>query len=78
MQFVQTQPYVLKDVEIQAKNAEYFEKEIITVKEGEEYEIRLTVDGAIDLPFFRGNLLLKADHGDLPTKLIPFHGWVRK
>ena len=71
-------PYVLQEVEIQSKQAEFFTLETVTIEEGVKYEVHLTADGAIGLPFFRGNLMLKAEHPDVPSKLIPFHGWVRK
>lgn len=71
------EPYLLEDVEVQSKQKEFFTVETVTVQEGVKYEVRLTADGAIGLPFFRGNLMLKAKHPDVPAKLIPFHGWVQ-
>jgi hypothetical protein len=72
------EPYVLTSVEVQSKQSEFFTVEQIEIEAGVQYELRLTVDGAINLPFFRGNLMLKSEHPDVPSKLIPFHGWVRQ
>ena len=72
------EPYLLEGVEVQSKQSEFFTVETTEVTPGVEYQVKLTADGAIGLPFFRGNLMLKAKHPDLPGKLIPFHGWVRQ
>lgn len=74
-------PYVLEEVELQTKNPEFFETAIREIEPGVEYAVDVTASGAIaesGSTFFRGNLLLKAKHPDLPTKTIPFHGWVRR
>ncbi|RKY21953.1 MAG: hypothetical protein DRQ55_02710 [Planctomycetota bacterium] len=72
------EPYLLEDVEVQSKQSEFFTVSTKEIRPGIEYEVSLTADGSIGLPFFRGNLLLKAKHPDVASKLIPFHGWVRQ
>ncbi|MDG2149071.1 MAG: DUF1573 domain-containing protein [Planctomycetota bacterium] len=71
-------PYMLEGVDILTSQKDFFETEIRTLDEGVSYEIDITVDGAIGAPFFRGSLVLRAEHPDLPSKMIPFHGWVQK
>jgi len=74
-------PYLLEDVELQTQKPEFFETQVREVEPGVEYAVDVTASGAIaesGSTFFRGNLLLKAKHPDLPTKTIPFHGWVRR
>jgi len=71
-------PYRLEAVDILTSQKDYFETEMRTIEDGMSYEIDITVDGALGAPFFRGSLVLRADHPDLPNKMIPFHGWVQK
>ena len=71
-------PYKVTSVDIQAPKPEFFKTELRTIKEGEEYEVDVTADAAIQENFFRGNLVIRAEHPDLPNKVVPFHGWVRK
>ena len=60
------------------KKGEYFETELRTIEEGVRYEVDLKADGRIGDSFFRGNLVLQAEHPDLKSKTISFHGWVKK
>jgi hypothetical protein len=71
-------PYTLEAVDILTSQKDFFETEMRTLEDGISYEIDITVDGAIGAPFFRGSLVLRANHPDLPNKMIPFHGWVQK
>ncbi len=71
-------PYKLEAVDLLTPQKEFFSTEFRAVEDGATYEVDVTVDGAIDAPFFRGSLVLRADHPDVPTKTIPFHGWVKK
>lgn len=71
-------PYRLQAVDVLAQGKEYFATEIRVLEEGLTYEVDVTVDGAIGVPFFRGSLVMQADHPDLPRHIIPFHGWVKK
>jgi hypothetical protein len=71
-------PYLLDSADIQSPDPEFFETSIRTVEEGVSYEVDVTVDGAIGEGFFRGNLVLHAQHPDVPTRSISFHGWVRE
>ncbi|MHC4845385.1 MAG: DUF1573 domain-containing protein [Planctomycetota bacterium] len=71
-------PYVLESADIQSPDPEFFETTIRTLEEGISYEVDVTVDGALGEGFFRGNLVLRAQHTDVPTRSISYHGWVRK
>jgi len=71
-------PYLLESADIQSPDPEFFETTIRTIEEGVSYEVDVTVDGALGEGFFRGNLVLRAQHTDVPTRSISFHGWVRK
>ena len=71
-------PYVLTGVDILTSKKEFFEVSIREIEAGLSYEVDVTVDGAINAAFFRGSIVLRAEHPDLPTKMIPFHGWVRE
>lgn len=71
-------PYVLESMDLLTQHKEFFETEIVESDEGNSYTIEITVDGNIGAPFFRGSLVLRAKHPDLPQKMIPFHGWVKQ
>lgn len=71
-------PYRLQAVDILTSQKDYFETTLRTVEDGMSYEVDITVDGSLGAPFFRGSLILRAEHPDLPNKMIPFHGWVQK
>jgi hypothetical protein len=71
-------PYRLLTVDLLTSQKDYFETSMRTVEDGMSYEIDITVDGSLGAPFFRGSVILRAEHPDLPSKMIPFHGWVQK
>jgi Protein of unknown function (DUF1573) len=71
-------PYTITSVDVQAPKPEFFKTEIRTIEEGKKYEIDVTADAAIAENFFRGNLVVRATHPDVPSRVVPFHGWVRK
>ena len=71
-------PYVLREAEVRGPKPEFFDAVIVPIVDGVSYEIRLTADAKVDMPFFRGSLVLHADHPELPEKAIQFHGWVKK
>lgn len=73
-------PYLLKSVDIQVPEQlkPMFQSTITTLQEGSSYEIVLTAKADMAEPFFRGNLLLVAEHPDLPRHPISFHGWVKQ
>lgn len=75
-----TVPYLLKNVDVQVP--EHL-KSLVTAKinalqEGISYEIVLTAKADMPEAFFRGSLLLIAEHPDLPRHPITFHGWVKQ
>lgn len=71
-------PYTITSVDIQSPKPEFFATTVRTLVEGQQYEIDVTADAAIAENFFRGNLVVRANHPDMPTRPVPFHGWVRK
>ncbi|MBM3984417.1 MAG: DUF1573 domain-containing protein [Planctomycetes bacterium] len=71
-------PYALTGVDIQAPRPEFFATSVRTLQEGVKYEIDVTADSAIAENFFRGNLVVRANHPDMPTRVVSFHGWVKK
>ena len=71
-------PYVLESVEVQAPKPEFFTTAIRTIEPGISYEVDITADAAVNEAFFRGMLVLHAQHPDLKDRSIMFHGWVRK
>jgi hypothetical protein len=71
-------PYLLESIDLLTQHKEFFETKIVSRDEGNTYKIEITVDGKIGAPFFRGSLVLRAKHPDLPQKMIPFHGWVKQ
>ncbi len=71
-------PYVLESVDIQSPKPQFFVTSIRTIEEGVSYEVDVTADATVGDAFFRGNLVLHAKHPDLPSRVVPFHGWVRK
>jgi len=73
-------PYMLKSAEIQVPEHQkpMIQATLNTLQEGISYEVVLTAKANMAEPFFRGNLKLVADHPDLPTKVISFHGWVKQ
>ena len=75
-----TVPYMLKSADIQVPDAlkPLIQSSVNTVQEGVSYEIVLTAKADMPEPFFRGTLLLVAEHPDLPRHSISFHGWVKQ
>lgn len=71
-----TVPYRLQSVQVISTEKDFFKVEQVVIEEGVKYEVRVTADGALAKSFFRGNLELRAEHPDVPSKLIPFHGWI--
>ena len=73
-------PYILKSAEVQVPDAlkPLIQSTVNTIQEGVSYEIVLTAKADMPEPFFRGNLLLVAEHPDLPRHTISFHGWVKQ
>ncbi len=71
-------PYALTSVDIQAPKPEFFATSVRTLQEGLKYEIDVTADAALAENFFRGNLVVRANHPDMPTRIVSFHGWVKK
>jgi hypothetical protein len=71
-------PYVLESVDVQAPKPQFFETKLRTLEEGVAYEVDVTADAAVGDAFFRGNLVVHAKHPDLPSRIVQFHGWVRK
>ncbi len=71
-------PYLLQSYDLFTEKSEFFAVEIRAIEKGVHYEVDVTANAAIDQRFFRGTLVLKADHPDLPQKTVPFHGWVPK
>src|SRR5262245_15491358 len=71
-------PYLLRSVNVEAPKPEFFTTAIRTIEEGVSYEVDVTADAAINEAFFRGMLVLTADHPELKDQKILFHGWVKK
>ncbi len=71
-------PYAITSVDVQAPRPEFFVTSVRTLQEGLKYEIDVTADSAIAENFFRGNLVVRANHPDMPTRVVSFHGWVKK
>jgi hypothetical protein len=73
-------PYMITALDIQSPKPEFFKTTLRTIEEGVKYEIDVTADAALAENFFRGNLVVRAQHPDVSvaTKVVPFHGWVRK
>jgi hypothetical protein len=71
-------PYVLETVDLQTPKPEFFVATLREIEAGVQYEVDVTADAGVADAFFRGNLVLHAKHPDLPSRVVPFHGWVRK
>jgi hypothetical protein len=71
-------PYVMKSVEIESQYKDFFKVEIEPVEVGLHYKIKVTALETLTARFFRGTLKVQADHPDLKSKPIDFHGWVKK
>ena len=73
-------PYLLKSVELQVPDAlkPMLQTSINTLQEGVSYEVLVTIKADMPDPFFRGNLLLVAEHPDVPRHSVSFHGWVKQ
>lgn len=69
-------PYTLESVDLLTQHKDFFTTEVRAIEEGVKYEVDVTVSGEIEAPFFRGSLVLRAKHPDIPNRMIPFHGWV--
>jgi hypothetical protein len=75
-----TTPYVLGNVDLQItpEQSQFFDVTTKTVEAGVSYTVVVTARADMPEPFFRGNLLLHAQHPDLPQHVVSFHGWVRQ
>jgi len=71
-------PYLLDAVDVVSTKADFFSTAIRVIEPGMSYEVDVTADGAIGDPFFRGSVMLRARHPDVPSKMIQYHGWVKK
>jgi|GEM_PF-2472322 len=71
-------PYKVIGLEIQAPKKEFFKTALRTIEEGVRYEVDISADSALAENFFRGNLVVLAEHPEQARKALPFHGWVRK
>ncbi|MHC5210049.1 MAG: DUF1573 domain-containing protein [Planctomycetota bacterium] len=72
-------PYLLEsvDLQIQPEQKEFFETILHTDEEGMSYTVEVKARADMPEPFFRGNLVLHAQHPDLPQHVVSFHGWVK-
>ena len=71
-------PYVIESVTLDSKYQELISVELETLEVGKHYKIHLTTGPTLDARFFRGVLKVKAEHQDIPEKIVNFHGWVKK
>lgn len=71
-------PYKVTSIEVDSAYKDNIKAELLTVKEGETYKVKVTTDDKLTARFFRGQIKIKADHPDLKEKAIDFHGWVKK
>jgi hypothetical protein len=52
-----------------------FTAEIVEVVAGERYVVRVTAPASAKAGFFQGELILAADHPEVPRQRVPFRGW---
>jgi hypothetical protein len=71
-------PYTILGVDVESAHKEKLKVDIVTITEGVEYRIDVTTAKDLDAKYFRGNLKIRASHGDTPEKMITLLGWVRK
>lgn len=72
-------PYLLREAKIESATArELLEAHVKTIEEGVRYRVFVVFHPRGDVRFFRGTLLLRADHPDVPEKRIVFSGRVRR
>jgi hypothetical protein len=73
-------PYLLQDVAIGScrPSATGFAVEMVEVEKGMKYTVKLTAPPEIGAAkYFQGDLVLKADHPDLPLRKVRFRGWYK-
>jgi len=73
-------PYVLKDVAIGScrPSPNGFAVEMVEVEKGMKYTVKLTAPPEIGAAkYFQGDLVLNAEHPDLPLRKVRFRGWYK-
>jgi hypothetical protein len=71
-----TVPYVPKDVKLQVKpNADGFKTEIVEVEKGVKYTVKVTAPATQAKRFFFGDVVITADHPDVPVQKLQLRGW---
>jgi len=54
-----------------------FTAEIVEVAAGERYLVRVTAPASAKAGFFQGELILSAEHPEVPRQRVPFRGWYK-
>lgn len=72
-------PYVPREVTVEARpRSDAFVTEIVEVEPGMRYVLKVTAPAALAaLKFFQGDVVIQADHPDVPVKKVRFRGWYR-
>jgi hypothetical protein len=72
-------PYVPTSVKVEARPlSDAFKAELVEVEKGVKYLVKVTAPKTLAKSrFFRGDVVITADHPDLPVKKVPFRGWFR-
>jgi len=72
-------PYAPTQVTVEARPlSDAFRTELVEIEKGMKYLLRLTAPKELSKSrFFQGDVVLTADHPDLPVKKIRFRGWFR-
>ncbi len=71
-------PYVPERIELSARPvSDSFRQELIEIRKGAEYKIRVTATKGIAARYFQGILVIHSSHADLPKKAIRFKGLVQ-
>ncbi len=73
-------PYLLKDVAIGScrPSPTGFAVEMVEVEKGMKYTVKLTAPPEIGAAkYFQGDLVLNAEHPDLPLRKVRFRGWYK-
>ncbi len=73
-------PYMLKSAQVSncRPKAEGFVVEVIEVEKGMKYVVKLTAPGTLPTSsYFQGDLVLTAEHPDVPLRKVRFRGWYK-
>lgn len=71
-------PYEPKTVTFDSSIANHLSATIEEVEKGVRYRVKVAVDPALDLKFWKGTIKVASDHAEAKELIVPFQGLIKK